>query len=378
MKNNNQAAICILILVASVFTSSAYSQEGMQRDILGAGMLLGINETMLELNSDSNEILGRVEQNRVSLISRLNKIITNYQAPFSSKAMQDVRDKLKGFDVKSRMPNSNKAFFFKKVYSKMKEALAMTYSTGKDGKDGFNKELTCDSALLDLAYYFGKGWVNAQYNNKSGLLAARKGMKQARVEGLECAEKLGCSFFTRSFLDGLNLDSLNTASEFKAAAEQMNSLSGNTTGSKGDVKVPSTTGKVKPKMSDPDLKSFTGTWLVEEKIVVSGIKGNLIITSYGGGKLGRRIGEYKTSKVYVPALKKKLYPGRYLYHDFNWSEDPKRIFWITAYLELSNETDSSGEITGQELKVHYDNGQIRGGILWCNTTWWRRCPPSWE
>lgn len=173
----------------------AFSQGRMQNNIFAAGLNIGFIEEGIEIHGISPQLVQEYNRFRDNIAGCLDNIIGDYTAPFDPSSLKQIAHQVRAFDFNSpRMNPHHKAVYFNGVMYRIRTSLALTFGMRGQGAEGMNAEPTCDSAVLEYGYFFGRGWVSCIAGNRSRMNPAVSGLNNAIRKGVSCRERLGCAF----------------------------------------------------------------------------------------------------------------------------------------------------------------------------------------
>lgn len=206
------------VVLMTVLSGSVFSQGQMQVNIFFAGLNIGMIEEGIELRGLSPELIRDYSRLRDNAAACLDLIIAEFRAPFDPSALKQVVRQVRSFDFAStRMNDQHKAVFFNGTLFKTRTSLALTFGMRGQGAESMNAEPTCDSSLLECGYFMGKAYGAAFMKNRIRQNAARSGLNNAISKGINCAQRLGCTFPTSEQWRSLGLNAESTAEDYQRA-----------------------------------------------------------------------------------------------------------------------------------------------------------------
>jgi len=198
--------IVFFVVTIALLTGLATQVHGqMRRNIFRVGGSLGYCYALFQLDQTDPDIFSKAQRLQDNAERWLRAIIREYTPPFSSDGLQNILSRLERFDPqtsRTHVNNRQRANFYPNIRDGVKESLALTY--GHETRNRFQKEPTCESALLYIGYHFGEWLVYTDYEQENLRRRSISSLTRAVNNGKQVAATLKCALMDLSVFDRIN------------------------------------------------------------------------------------------------------------------------------------------------------------------------------
>jgi hypothetical protein len=272
--------------------------------------------------------------------SEIQVIISLYQAPYTTETLTQILNRLRRFAIiTARWNNNQKGSFFHGIYGQLKQQFSILYESSR----GLYYGATCDTFVLNFGYNYGRAWIGAWTMDRNLFSSGRSGMYLAINEGINCSNRIGCSFSYRATWNSLNLQYVDTNQEFRNILGTVLGIITSLRGSNSRFGIPSSPGTRIP----PPPSGLIGRWslsgqIMEFRNTSAGIRG-YIAASGGGYRAGEEV--YIIDRV----------SGNTYYGRAKAPDQYGRVSWIDITILVSGNTATISSAVGGSVTVRRVN-----------------------
>jgi hypothetical protein len=248
----------------------------MQRLVFNAAADIGMAIVTIDNQGITPENSASIRANLDLAATQLTRVAGMYQdPPFEVEAINALPPKLSNFfQATERMNNAQRMFYLSGVYSNLKSAMTLAYSSRR----GTYYCATCDTFVVDLGHFMGQAYQASILNDAQTVSMARSRVNLAISEGIKASGALGCSFPSWSQWQQLGIGNARTSADWTRIGREAENLFANAAGLSSAIRVPSSHAPLSKHV-------LSGTYGLRGEFVVSLENGRLVcrqVKGYGG------------------------------------------------------------------------------------------------